>query len=86
MLQVFAQLDEFIAGRAVSKSGKDLAIGRPKSLFRVDEALRLRKLGTSWRKIAKQLGVPEATVRVRCAEKCPPLQVEEPREQRTSTA
>src|SRR3954447_615496 len=64
---------EFIAGRAVSKSGKNLPIGRPKSLFRVDEARRLRQEGFSWRRIAKQLGVPEATVRARCAENRHPL-------------
>jgi putative DNA-invertase from lambdoid prophage Rac len=66
---------EFKAGRAVSKSGKNLPIGRPKSLFRVDEARRLRKERHSWRQIAKQLGVPEATVRARCAENCrPPIE------------
>ncbi len=37
--------NEFKAGRAVSKSGKNLPIGRPRSLFRVDEARRLRKEG-----------------------------------------
>ncbi|MFL6450069.1 MAG: recombinase family protein [Bryobacteraceae bacterium] len=60
--------NEFKAGRAASKSGKNLPIGRPRSLFRVDEARRLRKEGHSWRQIANQLGVPEATVRARCAE------------------
>jgi putative DNA-invertase from lambdoid prophage Rac len=30
----------------------------------------MRAEGSSWRKIAKQLGVPEATVRSRCAENC----------------
>jgi putative DNA-invertase from lambdoid prophage Rac len=61
--------NDFKAGRAVSKSGRNLPIGRPRSLFRVDEARRLRQEGFSWRQIAKQLGVPEATVRARCAEK-----------------
>jgi putative DNA-invertase from lambdoid prophage Rac len=61
---------EHAAGRARSKSGKNLPIGRPKNIFRVDEAIRMRKEGLSWRKIAKQLGVPEATVRSRCAENC----------------
>jgi DNA invertase Pin-like site-specific DNA recombinase len=60
--------NELKAGRAVSKSGKNLPIGRPKSLFRVDEAQRLRHEGFSWRNIGNQLGVPEATVRARCAE------------------
>jgi DNA invertase Pin-like site-specific DNA recombinase len=64
---------EFNAGRAVSKSGKNLPIGRPKSLFRADEARRLRQEGFSWRRIAKELGVPEATVRARCAENPHPL-------------
>jgi putative DNA-invertase from lambdoid prophage Rac len=62
---------EHAAGRACSKSGKNLPIGRPKRIFRVDEAVRLRAEGFSWRKIAKRLGVPEATVRSRCAENCP---------------
>ena len=61
---------EHAAGRARSKSGKNLPIGRPKSIFRVDEAIRMREEGLSWRKIAKELGVPEATVRSRCAENC----------------
>jgi DNA invertase Pin-like site-specific DNA recombinase len=59
---------EYAAGRARSKSGKNLPIGRPKCIFRVDDALRMREEGLSWRKIAKELGVPEATVRARCAE------------------
>jgi putative DNA-invertase from lambdoid prophage Rac len=59
---------EHAAGRARSKSGKNLPIGRPKSIFRMDEAIRMRAEGLSWRKIAKELGVPEATVRSRCVE------------------
>ena len=59
---------EYAAGRARSKSGNNLPIGRPRRIFRVDEALRLRTAGLSWRQIAKQLKVPEATVRARCAE------------------
>jgi DNA invertase Pin-like site-specific DNA recombinase len=61
---------EYAAGRARSKSGKNLPIGRPKSIFRMDEAIRMRKEGLSWRKIAKELGVAETTVRSRCAENC----------------
>ncbi len=45
-----------------SKSGKDLAHGRPQRIFRRDEAARLRDTGVSLRKIAKQLGVPLSTV------------------------
>jgi putative DNA-invertase from lambdoid prophage Rac len=59
---------EYAAGRAQSKSGKNLPIGRPKSIFRVDEAIRMREEELSWRQISTQLGVPEATVRSRCAE------------------
>jgi DNA invertase Pin-like site-specific DNA recombinase len=59
---------EYAAGRARSKSGKNLPIGRRKSIFRIDEAIRMRKEGLSWRKIAKELGVAETTVRSRCAE------------------
>ncbi len=59
---------EYTAGRAQSKSGKNLPIGRPRSVFRVDQAIRMRAEGLSWRTIAKALGVPEATIRSRCAE------------------
>jgi putative DNA-invertase from lambdoid prophage Rac len=61
---------EHAAGRARSKSGKNLPIGRPKRIFRVDEAVQMRAEGLSWRNIAKRLGVPEATARSRCAENC----------------
>lgn len=60
--------DNLKNGRARSKSGKNLPIGRPRVIFRVDEAQRLRESGMSWRKIAKALNVPEATIRARCAE------------------
>ncbi len=46
--------------RAAQASGKIL--GRPKRVFRRDEAVRLRGEGMSWREIAKQLGVPVSTV------------------------
>ncbi len=46
-----------------SRSGKDLAIGRPRKIFRRDEAARLRKQGLSWRAIAKKMGVPVSTIR-----------------------
>ena len=38
---------EYAAGRARSKSGNNLPIGRPKRIFRVDEAIRMRKQGLS---------------------------------------
>jgi len=51
-----------IAGvRAAREKGK--TIGRPKRVFRRDEAVQLRAEGHSWRKIASTLGVPVMTVR-----------------------
>jgi hypothetical protein len=38
------------------------ALGRPKRVFRRDEAMRLREQGMSWRKIAAKLNVPVTTV------------------------
>lgn len=37
--------------------------GRPKKVFRRDDAIALRKKGLSWRAIAEQLGVPTSTIR-----------------------
>jgi putative DNA-invertase from lambdoid prophage Rac len=51
-----------------SRSGKDLAIGRPRNLFRHDEAAKLREQGLSWRVIAAQLDVPLATLVRACSE------------------
>jgi putative DNA-invertase from lambdoid prophage Rac len=53
--------ERVVAGLRTAKAdGK--ALGRPKRVFRRDEALRLREDGLSWRAIAKQLGVPVMTV------------------------
>jgi len=46
-----------------SKSGKDLPPGRPRRIFRRDEAEKLRKLGHSWRSIAARLGISATTLR-----------------------
>ena len=46
--------------RSAKASGKSL--GRPRRVFRRDEALRLRTAGMSWRKIARLLDVPMSTV------------------------
>ena len=58
---------DFAAGRIGrdkhSKSGKDLRPGRPKLIFRRDEAVRMRANGFSWRAIAKALDVSATTVR-----------------------
>jgi DNA invertase Pin-like site-specific DNA recombinase len=47
-----------------TKSGK--AIGRPRAIFRRDEAQQLRAQGSSWRQIARQLGVSATTVGRTC--------------------
>jgi hypothetical protein len=58
-----------VAGvRAARANGKTL--GRPRRVFRRDEAIRLRAEGLSWRAIAKRLGLPVSTIvdACRCAE------------------
>lgn len=51
-----------------SRSGKDLAVGRPRRLFRRDDALAMRKQGLSWRAIAAKLDVPLGTLVRGCSE------------------
>jgi DNA invertase Pin-like site-specific DNA recombinase len=46
--------------KAAKANGKQL--GRPKRVFRRDEAVGLREAGMSWRRIAAELGVPVTTV------------------------
>jgi DNA invertase Pin-like site-specific DNA recombinase len=41
-------------------------VGRPRSIFRRDEAIALRAQGVSWRKIGKKLSTSAATVRRAC--------------------
>ncbi len=43
-------------------------IGRPRGVFRRDEALSLRKQGLSWREISRRLGAGSTTVRRACEE------------------
>lgn len=65
--------DRTIAGvRAARANGKTL--GRPRRVFRRDEALRLRNEGLSWRAIAKRLDLPVSTVvdACQCSEIVPP--------------
>jgi DNA invertase Pin-like site-specific DNA recombinase len=38
--------------------------GRPRKVFRRDEAAKLRAGGMSWRAIGRKLGVPQATIRL----------------------
>ena len=47
-----------------TRSGK--AIGRPRVVFRRDEAVELRQQGKSWKQIAKRMGVSVASVRRAC--------------------
>jgi len=59
---------DFAAGRVGkdkgrrSKSGKDLPPGRPKRIFRRDQAIRLRAEGLTIREIAVKMGVAKSTV------------------------
>jgi putative DNA-invertase from lambdoid prophage Rac len=47
-----------------SRSGKDLAVGRPRKVFRRDSAAKMRADGLSWRAIAARFpGVSVATIR-----------------------
>ncbi len=71
IMAAFAELEREIirervtAGvRAARAKGKRL--GRPKRVFRRDEAMRLREQGMSWRKIGAELGVPVTTVVEAC--------------------
>jgi DNA invertase Pin-like site-specific DNA recombinase len=52
------------ARRNGTRSGR--CVGRPKAIFRRDEARELRRDGLSWRQIAKKLGVGATTVRTAC--------------------
>src|SRR5215831_1652229 len=67
ILAALAELErEIIRERAVAgvkaarANGKQL--GRPRHVFRRDEAVRLRAEGMAWRKIAAKLGVPVTSV------------------------
>ncbi|HLG97247.1 MAG TPA: recombinase family protein [Bryobacteraceae bacterium] len=51
--------------RAARAKGKHC--GRPRKVWRRDEAIRLRAEGHSWRKISSELGVPVKTIRVALA-------------------
>jgi putative DNA-invertase from lambdoid prophage Rac len=75
IMSAFAELEKelirerTVAGvRAARANGKTL--GRPRRVFRRDEAILLRNEGLSWRVIAKRLGVPVTTVvdACRCTE------------------
>jgi putative DNA-invertase from lambdoid prophage Rac len=48
--------------REAQRQGKHC--GRPKRVFRRDEAAKLRAKGMSWRAIEKAIGIPQATIRL----------------------
>lgn len=67
IMAAFGELErEMIRERVVSgvkaAKAKGKHLGRPKRVFRRDEAVRLRQAGMSWRRIAAELGVPLTTV------------------------
>lgn len=76
LLNIFASFAEFeremirerVACGLKSAKAKGKRLGRPKRVFRRDEALRLRAEGLSWRAVAKHLGVPVSTVVDACTE------------------
>ncbi|MEP7354200.1 MAG: recombinase family protein [Acidobacteriota bacterium] len=58
------------AGQRAAKA-RGQRVGRPRRVFRRDEALRLRAGGESWRSVAKTLGVPMSTVIDGCRSESP---------------
>lgn len=58
---------EFKAGRAVSKSGKSLPLGRPKRIIDRHRVLEMRTAGLSIRQIAKTLGISVGMVHGICS-------------------
>ena len=64
LFAAFAEMEREIirervrAGQRVAKA-KGTALGRPRRVFRRDEAVRLRVAGESWRNIAKNAGNPD---------------------------
>jgi putative DNA-invertase from lambdoid prophage Rac len=73
LFAAFAEMERGIirervcAGVRAAKA-RGTALGRPRRVFRRDEAIRLRKQGMSWRKIAKTLNLPMSTVIDACSE------------------
>ncbi|MBI3698186.1 MAG: recombinase family protein [Acidobacteria bacterium] len=67
LLAAFAEFERemirerVIAGIRTAKI-KGKSMGRPRRIFRRDEALRLRAKGLSWREIARTLDIPFSTV------------------------
>lgn len=75
IMSAFAELErELVRERTIAgvrnAKAKGKTLGRPKRVFRRDEAIVLRQEGLSWRAISKRLGVPVTTVvdACRCSE------------------
>ena len=56
--------------RTAKAQGRPL--GRPRRVFRRDQAIELRSKGVSWRKLAKTLDLPMSTVIDACRSENPP--------------
>lgn len=56
-----------VGSKRNSRSGKNLAIGRPSKIFPRDRAAKMRADGLSWRAIEKALRVPQSTIRAALA-------------------
>lgn len=63
--------DRTKAGLATARA-KGRILGRPRKVFRRDLAEQLRAKGISWRAIARELGVPQATIRLALKSPKPP--------------
>lgn len=76
LLHILASVAEFeremirerVACGLKTAKAKGKRLGRPKRIFRRDEARRLRAAGLSWRAVARKLGVPVSTVVDACAQ------------------
>jgi putative DNA-invertase from lambdoid prophage Rac len=76
LFAAFAEMERGIirervcAGVRAAKA-RGTRLGRPRRVFRRDEAIRLRKQGMSWRKVAETLSLPMSTVIDACSENPP---------------
>src|ERR1017187_6828848 len=76
LFAAFAEMERGIirervcAGVRAAKA-RGTRLGRPRRVFRRDEAISLRKQGMSWRKVAETLNLPMSTVIDACSENPP---------------
>ena len=73
IMAAFAELERELIRERVTAGvraarAKGTQLGRPRRVFRRDEALRMRHAGLSWRQIAAELRVPVTTVVEACRE------------------